>query len=715
MQVVILAGGEGTRLRPLTYDIPKPLVRILGTPVIERLTALLFRSGFRSATVADYYLADKLESELGDFSNGIKINYVTEDIPLGTAGCVRKAWQGDDVLVVSGDSVCEFDFKAICGFHQKMSADVTIVTHKVADPREYGLVTADENGRVIGFLEKPGYDMCLTDVANTGAYVISKDVMSRIPKDEKTDFASDIFPQLLKEDKRIFSYAEEGIWHDIGDIPSFLNCQSELLDAESQTCLVFPDASVKDSAIIGSGSVIEGGASVGADCRVQRSLISAGASLGDGCTLNLAIIADNVTVGRGAVFGEYCAVGKDCVIGSAVTVDPGVRIAPRTRIPSGAHIRSDISHGGYKPLSIGDFGEAEGILLDSVASLRFGMAVAEALNLSEITVGIASDISPIAEAVCLGLRSAGAKVYYLSFATFGETVFAARKVKTKYCIYVSDGVRLIRSDRIELARSEERRVEQTFNRGELKDRGCAPLINADAVSSLYKSELAASFPERSGSRVTVKTDLECEAERFAEAASESDFSVGESIEFIIASDRMSVTCVLKDKNISYETLILLACRSYFSKRLSVRLQQRAPMSCDDYASREGMSVTHVTASDDLELSMFAYDPLMLIAEVLSYISKRCISLSAAASELPDIVYTRRTLNVSQGLPKLLSEDFCDLRRGNDIVLETDAARAYVRPLKSGKALSVYVESVSAEAAGSICDDILKRIAADTDD
>ena len=143
MQVVILAGGEGSRLRPLTADTPKPLVRLLGVPVIERLTALLFKCGFREATVADWYLADKLEKSLGSLSNGVKLRYVREDVPLGTAGCVRRAWDGeDDVLVVSGDSVCGFDFSRIAGYFEKTKADVVIVTHRVADPREYGLVTA---------------------------------------------------------------------------------------------------------------------------------------------------------------------------------------------------------------------------------------------------------------------------------------------------------------------------------------------------------------------------------------------------------------------------------------------------------------------------------------------------------------------------------------------------------------------------------------------
>lgn len=710
MQIVILAGGEGTRLRPLTLDTPKPLVRMLGEPVIKRLLSLLFVSGFREATIADYYLADKLEATLGEFSNGIKLSYVREDVPLGTAGCVRKAWNGrEDVLVVSGDSVCGFDFNRICRYHKKMSADVTIVTHKVADPREYGLVTADEKGRVIGFLEKPGYDSCLTDVANTGTYVISSDVIARIPKDEKTDFAMDVFPVLLKEDKRIFSFTESKIWQDIGDISSLLGCQHELLQQEKLERLILEGASVSESATVSAESVIEGGASIGDDCRVQGSLVLSGASLGEGSTAVSAVIGENVTTGRGCHFGELSAIGTGCVIGSAVTVDGGVRIDNGVRIPSGAHIRSDISRSGYKPLGFGDFGETSGIEINAVTALRLGMAISKALDLKEITLGSGSSNDGAAQALSLGLRCAGTAVYGLERAAFGETVFAARKLGTKYALYVSDDIRLIRSDRIELARSEERKVEQAYNRGELGGDKNAPLINAEAASSLYINELKGRLAGPVNAKISLKTDNVPEAVIFTEVFGNASSDSGENLEFRIASDRKSVFCSAEGTVVPYEKLILIACRHWFSKRLNVRLPQRAPLSCDDYARLEGQTVTHVSASDDLELTPFSFDPLMLIADVLGYLSDRSISLSAAVAELPDIFYTRRTVEVGSNLPRLLRQDFAQFREGRDIVLDSGGAKAYVRPLKSGKALAMYVESVSQEAANAICEDVVKRL------
>lgn len=712
MQIVILAGGEGSRLRPLTSQTPKPLVKVLGMPVIERLLSLLFRKGFKKATIADFYLADKLEQTLGSFSCGIEIEYMREDTPLGTAGCVRRAWNGeDDVLVVSGDSVCDFDFKEICRFHKKKAADVTIVTHRVADPREYGLVTADEKGRVIGFLEKPGYDSCLTDVANTGTYVISSDILGLIPKDEKLDFAKDIFPGLLADNRLILSFPEDGIWHDIGDISSLLKCQRQLLQLEDKERLILKGAEVSKSAVIGAQSVIEQGAFIGADCRVQGALIQSGSSVGEGCSFSSCVIGENVTIGRGCSFGELSVIGSDCVIGSSVKVDSGVRVECGLRIPSGAHIRTDLGRDGYMPMQLGDYGEVLGIRRDETSLLRLGMAISTGFSEKKITVGTYSEDDSAAEALILGLRSCGTKVYLIKNAAFGQTVFSARHLKTKYAVYVGEKIRIIRSDRIELARSEERIIEQSYNRSELKNSKSAPLISAEAEASLYLDELASLLPTDINAEIVFKTDSLAEGMIFSQVLQSRglDKSKGERIVFHSCGDGKGIYCSLSDRDVPYEKLLLLGCKAHIDQRNSLRLPQSVPLACEELAEAEGISIVRVSATDDLELTPFCYDSLMLIAGILSYLTHNRITMSYAVSMLPDIVYSRRTVAVEDSLPKLLGKGFDKYRKGKDIILESDGARAYLRPAKSGRSLSMYVESVSMEAADLLCDEIVRRV------
>lgn len=710
MQIIILAGGEGTRLRPLTTDTPKPLVRVLGIPAIERLTALLFRSGFKEATVADFYLADKLEETLGNFSNGIKLRYVREEVPLGTAGCVRKAWNGDDVMILSGDGVCEFDLMKIIDFHERNEADVTIVSHEVSDPREYGLVTADETGRVIGFSEKPAYDSCLTDLANTGAYIISKEIISRIPEGEKADFASDVFPEVLRSNGRIFTIPETGIWFDIGDISSLLTCQTVLLNNEKKNCLIFEGASVGEGTTVGGGSVIEQGATVGRNCRIQSSLVMNGASMGDGCELDRCVICEDVTIGRGVTFGELSAVGSGSVIGSAVTVDPGVKISPDSKIPAGIRVRRDVTPAGYRLPELGEGGRVDGIKLTTENLLTLGKAISKAFSQESITVGCSDNSGNMSEALTLGLRSCGTAVYYLKNAAFGETVFTARRLKTRYCAYISDGrVRIFRSGNCELSRTEERKLCEKYNRGELDDCETAPLINADVERKLYLNELRKVLPERFLGTVQIASKDQREKEIFSEATGGLSWTQGEKLKFTTGKRIEDTVCEFQTGRLTYEQLLLLSCRSHYCDGKSVCLEERSPLVCDEYAKDADVNVIRLSPPDEGELSLFSIDPLFLIAETIGYLAKREISASVALSELPDICYYRKTARIAKGLPKLLNREFSENRRGSDIVVETAGARAYVRPLKSGKELSMYVESVSQEAAKAICDDIISKL------
>ncbi len=712
MQIIILAGGEGTRLRPLTVDTPKPLVRVLGISAIERLTALLFRSGFKEATIADFYLADKLEETLGSFSNGIRLNYVREDVPLGTAGCVRKAWNGDDVMVLSGDGVCEFNLPEIVGFHERSDADVTIVSHEVSDPREYGLVTADETGRVIGFSEKPAYDSCLTDLANTGAYIISKGIISRIPENEKVDFASDVFPEVLAGGCRIFTIPETGIWFDIGDISSLLTCQTVLLDKENKDYLIFEGASVGDGTTVTGGSVIEQGATVGRNCRIQSSLVMNGSSVGDGCELNRCVICENVTIGRGVTFGELSAVGSGSVIGSAVTIDPGVKISPNSKIPAGIRVRRDVTPSGYKLLEMGEGGRADGIELTTGNLMFLGKAVARAFNQESITVGCSKDSASMSEALTLGIRSCGTAVYYLSNAAFGETVFTARRLKTRYCAYVSQSkVFIFRSGNCELSRTEERNLCEKYNRAELKDSEIVPLINADAERKLYQNELRSALPENFAGSIQISSKDPREKEIFSEVTKNLSWNDGDKLRFILGRDIEDTACEFSSGKLTYEQLLLLACRSHYWDGENVILPEQAPLVCDEYAKESGNIVFRLSPPDNGELSLFSIDPLFLIADTISYLAKREISASVALSELPDICYYRRTARMSKGLPKLLNREFAGNRHGSDIIVESADAMAFVRPLKSGKELRMYVESVSQEAADAICDDIISRLRA----
>lgn len=699
MQVIILAGGEGSRLRPLTQNTPKPLVRLLGVSTIERLLALLFKCGFREATVCDFYLAENLEKALGEISNGVKLSYSREETPLGTAGCARKAWQGDDVLLISGDGVHDFDYKKIIEFHKAKNADVTIVSVAATDPREYGLITADKDGKIIGFCEKPSYDSCLTDIVNTGVYVISKKVMERIANGEKTDFAKDVFPQLIREGKSLYTVLENGVWQDIGDISSLLNCQTQLLSKEGKSSLVFKGATVEKSAVIGAGSVIEEGAYIGENCRVFGSLVMKNSSLGEGTTLNKSVVAENVTIGRGCSLSELTCVGEGSVLGSNVHLQSGVRVAVNSKIPYGARIFNDIGEKGYKQFSFADNGICEGVLSVSNA-VRLGASIAQGLDIAKIFVGFESYEDPICQSVILGLRSAGCTVYFAK-ASIGQTVFIARHVGAKYAVFFDNNTRLLRSDRITLSRSEERKIELLYNRGDVKQNTFAPLVSAEASAKIYMDWLKEQMPQNFG--VKFKTKSKTEQNIF------SQICHNQNSELVFHEASYEILATQESAKANYQELILIACLAEFEDGKGVSLPENAPFAAEELAKNRNTHVVRVGTTEDLEISPFAYDNLALICKVCQYLTNQKITLLQALLRLPPKIYTQKIYGVRGRLPKIMHQGFADIAKDGKIRISNEQAQATVTPLKNGKAVRLYVESVSQEAAKELCDNVINRL------
>ena len=209
MKAIIMAGGEGSRLRPLTCTLPKPMVRLCGKPVSEYILDLLSKHGCTDAVFTLRYLGSQIE-----------------DTPLGTAGCVKKAAQllnlkeGESFIVISGDAMCDFDLSSAVSYHIKKQADATIITNRVEDPREYGCVIS-YNGFISSFSEKPSYTGAVSDYVNTGVYVLTKKILELIPDNTMWDFSKNVFPQMLKSKMKLASYEEKGYWCDIGDFSSY--------------------------------------------------------------------------------------------------------------------------------------------------------------------------------------------------------------------------------------------------------------------------------------------------------------------------------------------------------------------------------------------------------------------------------------------------------------------------------------------------------------
>src|SRR5215210_7026056 len=222
MKAVVMAGGKGTRLRPLTSDQPKPMIPIVNVPCMEHIVRLLERHGFTDIVVTLQFMPEEIQDYFGDGSDwGMNIRYSVEDAPAGTAGSIKLAEEylkGERILVISGDALTDADLSRVVEFHEEKGAEATMVLKSVENPLDFGIVITEEDGRLSPFLEKPAWGQVFSDTVNTGIYVLEPSVLTEIPSEEEYDFAKELFPKLLEAGRPLYGYVAEDYWQDIGTL-----------------------------------------------------------------------------------------------------------------------------------------------------------------------------------------------------------------------------------------------------------------------------------------------------------------------------------------------------------------------------------------------------------------------------------------------------------------------------------------------------------------
>jgi mannose-1-phosphate guanylyltransferase len=322
MRAMVLAAGLGTRLRPITYAIPKPMVPVLNRPVMEHSVRLLARHGFREAIANLHWFPETIEAHFGDGSDfGIELSYSHEEQLLGTAGGVREVadFLGDSFLVVAGDALTDLDFSAMREFHESHDGLVTLATKRVANTDEYGVVIAGEDGRIQGFQEKPDPAEALSDLANTCIYMFRREVFDFFPEPGTskaagpgdpprfTDWAMDVFPALLENDVPFYSHEIEAYWNDIGNLEELrqgnldaLHGDVEVEPGAPQVSEGIRSASPLEGAEIQGPELIGAGVELGAGARIQGpAILGNGCRIGPGAWVRDSILLDGAAVGEG--------------------------------------------------------------------------------------------------------------------------------------------------------------------------------------------------------------------------------------------------------------------------------------------------------------------------------------------------------------------------------------------------------------------------------
>ncbi|MFH1788831.1 MAG: DUF5752 family protein [Candidatus Altiarchaeota archaeon] len=376
MKAVILAGGFGTRLRPLTYTQPKPMLQIVGKPVIEHIIEYLRSHGFFDIILTTNYLRDQVVNHLGYGEKyGVNIFYPFEEDPLGTAGSVKNISHllNETFLVIQGDNITDFDLNALVRFHRQKGGLATMMVHTVPDPEQYGVVVADDSGMVRLFQEKPPQNECKSNMINTGVYVLEPEVLDYVPLNRKFDFSRDLFP-MLAERQMLYACPAEGFWTDIGQPSGFNKAKMHLLKnaeyklSDSATILgeLGENVMLGEGVYVGRNTVIHGPTSIGENTLIEENcVIGPNSCLGknlvikEGTRILDSTLFDGTEVGRHShlndtLIGEECCMGyhsiiwpntllgSKCNLGLSVNVEEGSRIWPNVRISHGSNVSGDI-------------------------------------------------------------------------------------------------------------------------------------------------------------------------------------------------------------------------------------------------------------------------------------------------------------------------------------------------------------------------------------
>ena len=636
-QVIVLAGGAGTRLAPMTTDLPKPLLPIAGKPVLTGLFSLLAHHGFTEAKLAVHYRAEQISAHYGNAWGGLRLSYHREETPLGTAGCVAAAAAGDTrpVLVLSGDGVLEADLSALLAFHESRGAAVTVLLAHRDDPGEYGVVLCEADGRIRSFLEKPGKAQAFADTVNTGVYVLAPQVLELIPADVPFDFARDLFPRLLAKGSPMYGFSTDAFWCDMGDFESYRACNFRAAKTENV---------------------------MGAHCRVAesahlyRSILHDGVTVGARTLIEDAILCRGVTVGADVSIGAGAVIGADCVLADRARLAPGVRLERGTHVAAGTQVTAQT---GGEPPALRQV-DAHGIRLSGGDLHRELSEVAQAVASLADRIGVMASSVESGRAVRLlisELEYFGAQVFVLDADSYAVAAAMARAYRFPLTLHLTQtsescSIALLDADGLVPDRLFERALLAALARPKRQVRAGAR-VDVHATGLLYRGMLARGCQPLSGLSLAV---TEASHLRAVLTANGAHLTADAPLTFTVTEDGRELVAREGERQLDFWHLVAILL-SRMPSGWTVALPHTAPFSLTQVAEGAGLTVKrYATVPFDRSEAQtrqlvgdapWLCDGSALAVALCSLLVSTGTTLTALAATLPQFVqlHTRYPLSI----------------------------------------------------------------------
>jgi len=541
MKAVVMAGGAGSRLRPLTIARPKPMVPLVNKPVMSHTLDLLKRYGITDVVVTVQFMAERIRDYFGDGHRyDMHIEYAMEEVPLGTAGSVKNAsrFLDDTFIVISGDAITDFDLAAIIRYHQEKRAMATLTLYHVPNPLEYGVVITGEDGRIRQFLEKPSWGEVISDTVNTGIYVLEPAVLDYFAADVPFDFSKDLFPILMDKGDPLYGYIASGYWCDVGNLQEYMRATRDLLSGQVHLeplgerrapgvwsdgeVEIAPDAQlygpiflghgvrVQSKAIVRGPTVIRDYCLVDERAYVDHSIVWRNTYIGEGAELRGAIVGRQCSLKAKSVLFEGVALGDSVIVGEGAVLHSNVKVWPEKEVEAGATVKTSVIWADQARRTLfGRYGVSGLVNVDITPEFaaQLGAAFGASLPLGA-TVTINRDLNRsarmIKRGIIGGLPSAGANVADLRevpipvaryYTRVSDAVGGVHVRVSPYDRRIVD-IRFIDSQGLNLDKNTERNIERVFFREDFRrvyldkigvidyPAGVIPRYNSDLLASL---------------------------------------------------------------------------------------------------------------------------------------------------------------------------------------------------------------------------------------
>lgn len=516
MKAIILAGGFGTRLRPLTVNIPKPMVPVMNIPILEHIINLLKKNNLTEIIITLFYQPEIITNYFKDGSDfGVKLNYIRTDRDLGTAGCIylsKDIIKDDNFLVISGDILTNFNLKQAIDFHKNNNSLATIVLTKSTEPLRYGIVITEQNGKVKKLLEKPSWGEVFSDTINTGIYIFNPDILNFIPFDTNYDFAKNLFPDLLDKEQRFFGFTGIGYWKDIGTLLEYRKVHEDILNGDidceikgerkgtigrdvwvGKNVKIHPGAKLKDSIVIGNNVTIEDGVEItnsviGDDCyidsgaKIVRSILWSKNVIEKEADIKECVLGFGNKVRWKSYIGVGTVISDNCFIGKESIIKPEVKIWPDKKVDDFSIVSSSLVWGerwSNRLFDIYGITAAANLELTPEIGAKIGSAYASTLP-KDSYILISRDYHRssfvIERAIMSGILSSGVNIYDFRIMPLPVTKYVAKSLQVMGGLHIRKSpynermidIKFFDKDGMDISLSQEKTIESYFFREEFR-------------------------------------------------------------------------------------------------------------------------------------------------------------------------------------------------------------------------------------------------------